>query len=169
MSAIKPSTPNSHANPWIFFTFLMNPLKKVKKSGPFDQPNISLVSLMQNNILLSVILLIWIKSHVLVRDWQTVRSSWDSLLCTEGKNLHLMSLRDANCPAVTWIPWSPKIDVLLIPMSLQSVSCSTFPSTEVRSCIRCASVLSSPLSIIHIVHCVPIDFPRKVNSDEADN
>lgn len=57
--------------------------------------------------------------------------------------------------------------VLLISMSLWGFSRFAFPSTQVRCCIRCASVLSSPLSIVHIVDCVPVDFPRKVNSDQT--
>lgn len=76
-----------------------------------------------------------------------------------------MSVEASDCPSFTGL----KFNILLIPMSLQSISCLTFPSTEVRSCIRCASVLAASLSVIHIVHRVPVDFPREVNGDETEN
>lgn len=81
--------------------------------------------------------------------------------------VHSVPLGDANCPALT----STKSNVIvpLISVSLQGLSYSAFPSTQVRCCIRCAPVLSGPLSIIHVVHRVPVDFPREVNSDKTNN
>lgn len=54
-------------------------------------------------------------------------------------------------------------------MGLQRVSSFTLPSTRVRSCLGCPSVLTSSLSVIHVVHRVAVDFPCKVNRDETKN
>lgn len=66
---------------------------------------------MQNKILLSVILLIYIKSHVSVRNWQTVKPCRDDHHCTEGKNLYLLSLGRTNCPALAWIKFKDQCPV----------------------------------------------------------
>lgn len=56
---------------------------------------------------------------------------------------------------------------VLIPMSLRNLSCSTVPSAE-RGCVRCPSVLPSSLSVVHVIDCVPVDFPGEVDGDETE-
>lgn len=59
--------------------------------------------------------------------------------------------------------------LLLVLMRLQTISGFAFPSPQMEGCVRGPSVLPGTLSVVHVVHGVPVNLPREVDGDEAEN